>query len=163
MTPEDRKLMQQLRDAAVDLTEAYNEWYGVYLGKKTNENPYKEFIAAADVALSQPASEDAWLRKSLQLTAKIRDATDDESSAAYFDLLEHHLRARLAPEGFESVKEPAIKLAAELLEKKFVNLGNFSGTKEVWANKIRGWLFIRGPVEDALRKAMIEAAKESGK
>ena len=59
MTPEDRKLMQQLRDAAVDLTEAYNEWYGVYLGKKTNENPYKEFIAAADAALSQPASEDA--------------------------------------------------------------------------------------------------------
>lgn len=59
MTPEDRKLIQQLRDAAVDLTEAYNEWYGVYLGKKTNENPYKEFIAAADAALSQPASEDA--------------------------------------------------------------------------------------------------------
>lgn len=129
-------------------------------------------------ALAQPASEDAWLKEANERFAVcerrlIAMADDDLPDADFMaapdryqeakNALRDHLRTRSAREGFVSVNEQTIRAAAEVMEKEFANLGNFSCTKEVWADKIRGWLFIREPVERSLRKAMIAAAKGDGK
>lgn len=113
---EDRKLIQQLRDAAVDLTAAFNEWYGVHLGEKTNENPYKEIIAAADASLAQPKppvqSYDEWIREALELVTHISELHsryDRYGTKGLHDAWtgkRHELRAHLrnhpavVPEGF---------------------------------------------------------------
>ena len=168
------ELLTQARDSLKRYVETDEPWLDEP-GNAYYAEIYREGVRVLkelNDTLSKPASEDAWLveadRLINELETFIRGQSDGMDRAGHHiyetkQQLSIHLRARPAPESFESVKEPTTRLAAELMEKEFVNLGNFSCTKEVWANKIRGWLFIRGPVEDALRKAMIEAAKESGK
>lgn len=128
----------------------------------TQQRAPKFFQAMRDIdtALAQPADEDAWLEKAVDIAQEFYDRAFRADTEIQ---LRAHLRTRPAREGFVSVNEQTIRAAAEVMEKEFANLGNFSCTKEVWADKIRGWLFIREPVERSLRKAMIEAAKGDGK
>jgi len=123
MNAATRAVIESLADQ-LELAEATMAEIGNMVGYKGK--PSTALIAEArklleDDALSKPASEDAWLRKSLRLTANIRDATDDESSAAYFDQLEHHLRTRPAREGFVSV--PVETLEAMRKDARYVEYG----------------------------------------